>query len=165
MTGTLIYVSDDEFELDYIEALHEEAAELARDHAWWNEPLRLFESPDNPNVLYGSNKLLHRYLAQGPGAPRNVDYRDDMLLSIVDYFAAIEILTILSKEHEFTWLVCQPAEPREKLIGKIVDGTIEPRLFEFLMPEMEALKISERDLEDRDLHERIRAKYFGSPVA
>ena len=165
MTGTLIYVSDDEFELDYIEALHEEAAELARDHVWWNEPLQLSQDPENPHVLSGSNKLLHRYLSHGLGAPRNVDYRDDMLMSIVDYFAAIEILTILSKEHEFTWLLCQPSEPRDKLIGKIVDGAIEPKLFEFLMPEMEALKITERDLEDTELHERIRAKYFGSPVA
>ncbi len=165
MTGKLIYASEEEFEQDYLQALFEEAAELAQEHTWWNEPVRLYESDETPYLLTGSNKLLHRYLSRGQGAPRNVDYRDDILMSMVDYFAAIEILTILSKEHEFTWLISQPSEPRDKLIGKIVNGEIEPRLFEFLLPEMEALKISESDLEDTELHERIRAKYFGSPVS
>lgn len=165
MTGSITFVSDDEFELDYIEALHEEAAELAQDHVWWNEPPRFFENPEQPFCVSGACKLLHRYIAVGQGAPKNVDYRDDILMGMVDYFAVVEILTILSKEHEFTWLVSQPAEPRDKLIGKIADGKIEPRLFEFLIPEMEALKISENDIEDTELHERIRAKYFGSPVS
>ena len=164
MTGSLTYQSDEEFELDYIEALQQEVDELARERQWWKEPISLRENPDAPFALFGSNKLLHRYLPNTPSGPRNVDYRDDVLMGIVDYFAVIEILTILSKEHEFTWLVSQPAEPRDKLIGKIDNGEIDPRIFECLLPEMEALKISETELEDTALHDRIREKYFGSPA-
>lgn len=162
MTGALTYLSLEEFEEDYIAAIREESEALASERAWWKDRLSVGQDEANPSLLKGTTRLMHRYITDpATNAARKVDYRDDVLMGMVDYLAIIEILTMLSKEHEFTWQVSAPAEPRDKLIGTIVDGEIDPRLFDFLIPELEALEIAEQDLENEILHQSIRGKYFG----
>lgn len=160
MLLALSYTSDEEFDDDYVQALIEEAAELAAEHTWWHQPLALEADAKNPNLLTGSTKLLHRYLTTPDGSTRKIDYRDDVLMSSVDTLALLEMLTMLSKEHEFTWHVFIPSESRPKPVGRIVDGEIDPKLFELIMPEVEANDITEAELEDESLHQRLREKYF-----
>lgn len=159
MLPALSYTTLDEFDDDYIAALIEEAAELAKEHTWWNQPFALQADSKNANLLSGSTKLMHRYLTGSDGKPVKIDYRDDVLMGAVDTLALLEMLTLLSKEHEFAWQVFLPAEPRPKPAGRIIDGEIEPRLFELIMPEVDANEISEQELEDAALHQKIRAKY------
>lgn len=167
MTGAIIYTSEDEFDADYKAALYADAKEVANERQWWNEPLSFFEDAAEPDLLTGSTKLIHRQLKGDSGKNRTVDYRDDMLMGMADYLRIIEILTYYSKEHEFTWTLSYPALPRDKTIGKIVDGEIDPKIFDFLIHEMEALDIKDQDLESETLQESIRAKYFtkaGTPI-
>ncbi|EDY81846.1 hypothetical protein VDG1235_1466 [Verrucomicrobiia bacterium DG1235] len=160
MLLALTYTTDEEFEDDYVQALIEEAAELSAEHTWWHQPLALAPDVKNPNLLTGTTKLLHRYITAADGTTRKIDYRDDVLMSSVDTLVLLEMLTLLSKEHEFTWHVALPAEPRPKPAGRIVDGEIDPKLFELIMPEVEANEITEAELEDQSLHQKIRDKYF-----
>ncbi len=167
MTGALIYTSEDEFDADYKAALYADAKEIASERQWWSEPLSFFEDANEPDLLTGSTKLIHRYLEDNAGNRRAVDYRDDMLMGMADYLRIIEILTYYSKEHEFTWTLFYPASPRDKTIGKIVDGEIDPQIFDFLIHEMEALAIKDHDLENEALQDDIRSKYFtqnGAPI-
>ena len=159
MLLALTYTTDEEFEDDYIQALVEEATELASQHNWWNQPFSLSADPRNPNVLSGATKLLHRYLTRPDGSTQKIDYRDDVIMSTADALALFEMLSILSKEHEFTWSIGLPAEPRPKHVGRIVEGEIGPKLFELIMPEVEALDITEQELEDESLHQKLREKY------
>ena len=90
-----------------------------------------------------------------------------MLMGMADYLRIIEILTFYSKEHEFAWLISYPATPLDKPIGRIIDGEIDPQIFDFLIHEMEALDIKDNDLENEALQAEIRAKYFkkdGDPI-
>ncbi|MDQ8184361.1 hypothetical protein [Pelagicoccus sp. SDUM812002] len=159
MLPALSYTSLDEFDDDYLEALIEEAAELSLEHRWWNQAFALKADTQNASLLTGSNKLMHRYLTNADGTTRKIDYRDDVLMGAVDTLTLLEMLTLLSKEHEFAWQVSIPSEPRPKAVGRIIDGEIEPRLFELIMPEVEALEISESELEDETLHQKLRDKY------
>ncbi len=160
MLLALTYTTDEEFEDDYVAALVEEANELAAEHTWWNQPFALAADSRNPALLTGTTQLLHRYLTDPDGSTRKIDYRDDVIMSTVDTLALFEMLSILSKEHEFTWSIGIPARPRPKHAGKIVNGEIEPKLFELIMPEVEANEITEAELEDQSLHQQIRQKYF-----
>ncbi|MDQ8201900.1 hypothetical protein [Pelagicoccus sp. SDUM812003] len=162
MTNDLIYTSYDEFDADYLEALIQEVDALAQEHRWWRQPIAVAAHPRNPSLLHGYTKLMHRYIDGDGAAPRKLDYREDTLMGMVDYLTIVEMLTLLSKEHEFTWELFQPAEPRPKLIGRIEDGELDAKIIDFLLPEINALEITDRELEDQALHERIRAKYFGS---
>jgi hypothetical protein len=167
MTGAIIYTSEDEFDADYKEALYADAKEIVKERKWWNEPLSFFEDADEPDLLTGATKLIHRQLKDDLGNLRSVDYRDDMLMGMADYLRIIEILTYYSKEHEFAWFLSYPASPQDKEIGRIVDGEIDPQIFDFLIHEMEALNIKDEDLENESLQETIRAKYFnpsGKPI-
>ena len=159
MTGSLIYTSLDEFEADYIDALRADLQELAADHLWWRESPSITENPRNPYLLHGANRIMRRYQELPAGGLRKIDYRDDVLMGMVDYLAILEMLTCLSKEHEFAWSVGYPSDSRSKEIGRIDNGEISPRLFDFLLPEMEALQISDKDLSNQSLHATIRAKY------
>lgn len=160
MTGSVSYTSLDEFELDYKEALYAEVAELAQEHTWWNEPLQLCEHKKSPYLLTGSSSIMRRYITKPDGSQVNVSYRDDILLGVVDYLTIVEMLTYLSKEHEFAWTLGIPGEPRDKPIGKIDNGEIDPAIFEFISEELDALDITENELADEALHRKIRAKYF-----
>lgn len=159
MLPALSYTTLDEFDDDYIEALLPEVAELAAAHIWWNQPLSIQADSRNPNILTGSTKLMHRYLTGADGQPRTIDYRDDVLMAAVDTLTLLEMLTLLSKEHEFAWQVSLPTEPRPKPVGRIIDGEIDPKLFELIMPEVEAHEITEEELEDKTLHQKLRNKY------
>jgi len=161
MTSELTFTSVESFEPDYIEQLRKDMDELAAERVWWNQPLALSPDCERDEELKGSVKIMRRYLESEVGPPRKIDYRDDVLMGMVDYLAILEALTALSKEHEFSWEVRMPAEPRPKLIGKIVEGRIDPKLFDFLLPELEALEITDRDLSDHELHQSIRQKYLG----
>lgn len=159
MLPALSYTTLEEFEDDYVAALIEEAAELSQEHTWWNQPFQLAADERNPNLLSGSTKLMHRYLTKADGQASKVDYRDDVLMGAVDTLTLLEMLTLLSKEHEFTWQVFIPSDPRPKPVGRIREGEIEPRLFELIMPEVDALQITEAELEDQELHQKLRDKY------
>lgn len=159
MLPALSYTTLDEFDDDYIEALIEEANELAAEHVWWNQAFSISADPKNPNMLCGTTKLMHRYLTAEDGTTRKIDYRDDVLMAAVDTLVLLEMLTHLSKEHEFAWQVSLPAEPRPKPAGRIIDGEIEVHLFELIMPEVEANEITEAELEDETLHKQLREKY------
>ncbi|NEQ69587.1 MAG: hypothetical protein F6K21_29670 [Symploca sp. SIO2D2] len=160
MTGAITYTSEDDFEPDYKVALIEEAAQLCNERTWWNEPLNFTLNPQYPDALDGSSRLLRRYLQNEAGQQRNIDYRDDMLLAMVDYSHIIGVLAAIGRIHEIDWNICYPATPREKQIGMILGGQIENRIFEFLIHEMQALDINDAELEDQALHKAIRAKYF-----
>lgn len=162
MLTELAYLSIDEFESDYLEFLIAEALELAGEHSWWHESFALSASPHNPNLLSGSTKLMRRYIVTDDGVTHKINYRDDVLLGAVDSLALIEMLTLLSKEHEFGWNVLLPAHPRPKQIGRIENGEIDPRIFEMVLPEIEALEISQEELEDASLHQRLRTQYLRS---
>ncbi|MGK0240902.1 MAG: hypothetical protein ACI92G_004393 [Candidatus Pelagisphaera sp.] len=167
MTGAIIYTSEDEFDADYKAALYADAKEIAAERQWWKEPLSFFEDPNEPDLLTGSTKLIHRQFKDDLGNNRSIDYRDDMLMGMADYLQVIEILTFYSKEHEFAWLISYPATPLDKPIGRIIDGEIDPQIFDFLIHEMEALDIKDNDLENETLQAEIRAKYFkkdGGPI-
>ena len=161
MTNELIYTSFEEFDADYLEALNKEIQELAKEHTWWNQAIAIQPHPKNEYLLHGQTRLMHRYIGVDTPTPRKLDYRDDTLMGMVDYLTIIEMLTMLSKEHEFTWEIYQPADPRPKLIGRITEGELDPKLIDFLLPEINALEISDRDLEDPSLHQSLRSKYFG----
>lgn len=160
MTGTLTFTSYDEFDDDYKAVIIEQINELVSDHLWWNETIQFIDIPDEPELLNGKVVMIRRVLSDENGNSRNIDYRDDVIMSMVDYWKTIEILTALSKEHEFIWIVGYPSGKDEKTIGEIVDGEIDPKIFDFLLQEMDALDISETDLQNQILHETIRAKYF-----
>lgn len=160
MTGALSYISYDEFDAESKEVLDEDLAAFAKDFNWWLEAPQFVETEGKEEFVTGSNRLLRRTIKDDSGQIRKVDYRDDVILGMVDYLETIEILTALSKEHAFIWTIGYPAEPKDKVIGEIVDGEIDPEIFEFLIHEMEALEISEDDLQDKALHEQIRSKYF-----
>lgn len=160
MLLALTYTTEEEFEDDYILALIEEATELATEHTWWNQPFALSADYRNASQLTGTTKLLHRYLTEPDGSTRKIDYRDDVLMSTLDALALFEMLSILSREHEFTWNVGIPAVPRPKHVGKIVEGEIDPKLFELVMPEIEALEIAESELNAETRHQELREKYF-----
>ncbi|MBC2605333.1 hypothetical protein [Pelagicoccus albus] len=160
MLPALSYITLDEFDDDYVEALVEEAKELAKEHQWWNQSLAIQADKRNPNLLQGSTKLMHRYVTMEDGTQQKIDYRDDVLMGAVDTLALLEMLTLLSKEHEFAWQVEIPASPRPKPVGRIIDGDIDAKLFELIMPEVEAMEITEEELNDEKLHQSIRLKYF-----
>ncbi|MEM9158709.1 MAG: hypothetical protein AAGB46_06630 [Verrucomicrobiota bacterium] len=160
MTGAIIYTSEDDFEPDYKAELIAEAAALAKDHIWWNQSLNFADNPSYPDALDGATQLTHRYFEDESGKQRKIPYRDDMLMAMVDYSQIIGILAALSNAHEFDWNLCYPAAPRAKQIGMIQNGEIDPRIFEFLIHEMQALKISDADLENESLHAQIRSQYF-----
>ncbi|MCH6256408.1 hypothetical protein MLD52_07600 [Puniceicoccaceae bacterium K14] len=162
MTGTLTFTSYDEFEPDYKGLIIEQINELVASHLWWNQPLEFIDIPQEPELINGRTVMLRRVLEDGNGQQRNVDYRDDVIMSMVDYWKTIEFLTALSKEHEFIWIVGYPSGKDEKTIGEIVDGEIDAKIFDFLIQEMDALEISETDLQNQILHETIRSKYFAS---
>ncbi len=167
MTGALSYISYDEFEPDYKAALSEDLQAIASEVNWWFEAPKFFETAGKEIFITGTNRILRRTISNDSGQIRNVDYRDDVILGMVDFLETVEILTALSKEHEFIWTVGYPAEPKDKTIGEIVDGEIDPAILDFLLDEMTALEISEEDLTDKDLHNEIRAKYFdadGNPI-
>lgn len=159
MLPALSYTSLDEFDDDYVEALVEEASAFASERIWWNQKFALKADPSNPALLAGCVKLMHRSLTGKDGRPRAIEYRDDVLMAAVDTLALLEMLTILSKEHEFAWQVSMPSEPRPKPVGRIIDGEIEPLLLELIMPEVEALEITENELSDEALHQELRQKY------
>ncbi|MBK1879438.1 hypothetical protein [Pelagicoccus mobilis] len=160
MLPALSYTSLEEFEDDYIEALVEEAADVASEHVWWNQPFSLSADKRNPNLLSGLTKLMHRYIEDSTGEARKVEYRDDVLMGAVDTLTLFEMLAFLSKEHEFTWQVFIPIEPRPKPVGRIIEGEIEPKLFELIMPEIDALEITEKELNDTKLHQTLRETHF-----
>lgn len=159
MLPALSYTTLDEFDDDYIEALIEEVTALSSEHTWWNEPFAIQADSRNADQLTGSTKLMHRYLTGADGKQRIIDYRDDVLMAAVDTLTLLEMLTLLSKEHEFAWQVSLPTEPRPKPVGRIIDGEIDPKLFELIMPEVEAHEITEEELEDKSLHQNLRDKY------
>jgi len=160
MLPALSYTSLEEFEDDYIAALIEEANEIAIEHSWWNQAFSLSADSRNPYQLSGTTKLMHRYVESDTGEPRKIDYRDDVLMAAVDTLTLFEMLAFLSKEHEFAWQIFIPSEPRPKAVGRIREGEIEPRLFELIMPEIDALEISETELNDANLHQKLREKHF-----
>ncbi len=159
MLPALSYTTLDEFDDDYIAALIEETAAISAEHVWWNQPFAIQADSRNPNLLTGSTKLMHRYLTGADGKQTIIDYRDDVLMAAVDTLTLLEMLTLLSKEHEFAWQVSLPTEPRPKPVGRIIDGEIDPKLFELIMPEVEAHEITEEELEDKALHQKLRSKY------
>lgn len=162
MLPALAYTSLEEFEDDYIAALIEEATEIASEHTWWNHPFALAADSRNRYLLSGQSQLMHRYITQATGEPRKIDYRDDVLMASVDTLALYEMLAFLAKEHEFSWQVSIPSQPRPKPVGRITEGEIEPKLFELIMPEIEALEITEKELNDPTLHQKLRDKHFAS---
>lgn len=160
MTGSLSYTSIDEFDRDYKDAIYAEIADMVSQRKWWKQSILMVEDPRRPDLLTGQNDILHRYIVNADGQQKNIPYRDDVLMGIVDYLAIVDMLNYLSKAHEFGWNLGYPAEPREKLIGTIDNGEIDPRIFEFPLHEMEALEITDEDIENETLHKEIRAKHF-----
>lgn len=160
MLPALSYTSLEEFEDDYIAALIEEAADISSQHTWWHQPFALAADSHNRSQLSGLTKLMHRYVTTPSGTQRKIDYRDDVLLASVDTLTLYEMLAFLSKEHEFTWQIQIPSQPRPKPVGRIIEGEIDPKLFELIMPEIDALEITEAELNDSTLHQKIREKHF-----
>ena len=74
MTGAIIYTSEDEFDADYKAALYADAKEIAAERQWWNGPLSFFEDPNEPDLLTGSTKLIHRQFKDDLGNNRSIDY-------------------------------------------------------------------------------------------
>ena len=160
MTGAIIYTSEEDFDTDLKQDIISDMKSLAEEHRWWNQPISFADHPDYPDALDGSTELVHRYFQSPNGQQRKIDYKDDILMGMVDYAFIIGILAAASKEHEFSWNLCYPAHPRPKQIGMIREGEIEARVFDFLLQEMQALDISDADLENEKLHSEIRSKYF-----
>ena len=117
MLNKLHFASLDDFEPDYKQVIQSELAELSSDHLWWNQAPTLDMEARPLDSLIGSCSLLRRVIAEPGAEPRKIDYRHDMLLAMADYLKCVEILTALSKEHEFAWELAQPGERATDLAG------------------------------------------------
>ena len=160
--GSVEYRSVDRFEESYIKEIQDDAFQLIQDHIWWNNPVNLYDKIEYPLYLTGdSYLLLLRIQDLKTGFTRSVDFRDDLILGLVDYTKTLGILSILSRNHDITWKLFQTASCRIELpIGTIENGEISVSAIKHMTDTIDHYKITERELSDSEFHARIYHQYF-----
>jgi len=122
MIESIIYESLEEWEADYKAEVVARAQELNASFDWWGEAVCLFDRVGREDFLTGSSNL-HMKIVDSAGVtvPQNIPVPDEMLLRLHNLKNVVNVLTQLSREHEFTWELIKPSG----LIGERHLGYIE----------------------------------------
>ena len=159
--GFVEYRSFDRFEQEYIEEIQEQCRELTQDHLWWSDPVMLYDKIEYPLYLTGDSHLLKGSLKGEYGLQRSVDLKDDLYLSLVDYSKLLEILSVLSAEHEIRWKLFRTmSSSLELTIGTIDNGEIGESAIKHMTAIMTEAQLSHEDLLNTELHKEIYYKYY-----
>jgi len=159
--GIVEYRSTDRFEQEYIEEIQEHCNELTLDHRWWSEQVTLYDKIEYPLYLTGDSRLLLEALQSEHGYREPVDYSDDISMALVDYAKLLEILSLLSKQHELTWKLFQTGSLKfEMLIGWIESGETSESAIRHMTDIMSEVAVTHEDLLDKERQQRIYSKYF-----
>ncbi|MDA0348961.1 MAG: hypothetical protein O3C43_12510 [Verrucomicrobia bacterium] len=160
--GRVEYRSTDRFEQEYINEMQEESFQLVQVHRWWNDYVNIYDKIEYPLYLTGESNLLRHHLENlETGFTRSVEFRDDLLMALVDYPKTLEVLSILSKNHEFTWNLFQTTSSGIEIpIGMIENGEVSKSAITHMTDTISYYKFPEKDLSNTELQDRIYHNYF-----
>ncbi|MBD5782304.1 hypothetical protein IEN85_22585 [Pelagicoccus sp. NFK12] len=163
---SLSYVSIDKFEADYRSEIYEQAAQMAGAFEWWNEPLWLFDRISDPDRLTGQSRLFRPDPVDQDEIHiigREIPLQENALMCFIDAERIIGLLQALSEEHEITWTVSEN-EGRDE-IGTIHEGAVPHEIYQWLNRIRDSWTLTQAEIENHALHERIRQKHTDSRLA